>query len=102
MRREKPLKYHLEIRQQGGTYSGLIRTSFRVNGKVTHTNHGMLTRMTLEDLKVVQAALRGDAVIKSSADAVNHKASKEFGASYALLELAKELELDTHYLLPPL
>jgi transposase len=94
MRRKKPLKYHLEIRQQGGTYSGLIRTSFRVNGKVTHTNHGMLTRMTLQDLKVVQAALRGDAVIKTSADAVTTTASKEFGASFALLELARELELD--------
>ena len=94
MQSEKPRRYYLEIRKQGGTYSGLIRTSFRVNGKVTHTNHGMLTRMTLEDLKVIQAALRGDAVIKASSEAVTTTQSKEFGASYALLELAKELGLD--------
>ncbi len=94
MRREKPLKYHLDIQEYGGKYSGLIRTSFREDGKVKHTGHGRLTGMTLEALKIVQAALRGDAVMKTSSDAVATTESKEFGASYALLEIAKELELD--------
>jgi transposase len=94
MRREKPLKYHLEIQRYKGNYAGLIRTSFREEGKLKHTSHGRLTGMTLEELKVVQAALRGDVVIKSSSDAVTTKESKEFGASQALLKLARELELD--------
>lgn len=92
--REKYHKLHLEIRQQSGKYSGLIRTSFRINGKVTHTNHGLLTGMTLEALKVVQAALRGDAVMKTSPEAIVTTASKEFGASFTLLALAKGLGLD--------
>ena len=83
MRKEKPLKYHLEIQQYKGNYAGLIRTSFREEGKLKHTSHGRLTGMTLEELKVVQAALRGDVAIKSSSEAVTTRASKEFGASQA-------------------
>ncbi len=94
MRRKKPLRYHLEIQEYKGNYAGLIRTSFRDQGKLKHTSHGRLTGMTLDELKVVQAALRGDVVITSSSDAVKTRESKEFGASYALLKLAKELELD--------
>lgn len=85
MRRKKPLRYHLEIQEYKGNYAGLIRTSFRDQGKLKHTSHGRLTGMTLDELKVVQAALRGDVVITSSSDAVKTRESKEFGASYALL-----------------
>ena len=95
MRGKKPLKYHLEIQEYGGKYSGLIRTSFRIKGKVKHTTHGRLTGMTLEELRMVQAALRGDVVLKSSPDATKVGESKEYGASCAILELAKELDMDT-------
>lgn len=95
MRGKKPLKYHLEIQEYGGKYSGLIRTSFRIKGKVKHTAHGRLTGMTLGELRMVQAALRGDVVLKSSPDAIKVGESKEYGASRAILELAKELDVDT-------
>lgn len=95
MIREKPLKYHLEIQEYKGKYSGLIRTSFRVDGKVKHTTHGRLTGMSLDELKMMQAALRGDVTLKSSDDAIRTGESKEYGASYALLELAGKLDLDT-------
>ncbi len=42
----------------------------------------------------MQAAFRGDVVPKGSAEDFQILASKEYGASYALLELAKELGLD--------
>ena len=43
---------------------------------------------------MLQAAFRGDVVPKGSAEDFQIRASKEYGASYALLELAKELGLD--------
>ena len=50
--------------------------------------------MTLDELKLLQAAFRGDVVPKGSAEDFEIRASKEYGASYALLELAKQLGLD--------
>ncbi len=42
----------------------------------------------------MQAALRGNAVVKGSAEAVEVRECKEYGASYAVMQIAKELELD--------
>jgi hypothetical protein len=50
--------------------------------------------LTLDELKLLQAAFRGDVVPKGSAEDFEIRASKEYGASYALLELAKQLGLD--------
>jgi hypothetical protein len=44
MKRKKPLRYHLEIQEYKGNYAGLIRTSFRDQGKLKHTSHGRLDR----------------------------------------------------------
>ena len=51
-------------------------------------------RPFFEQLQLLQAAFRGDVVPKGSAADFQIRASKEYGASYALLELAKELGLD--------
>ena len=90
----KPLPLHLEIQRHRGNPVGLIRSSYRENGKVKHSTHGRITGLTLEQLKLLQAAFRGDVVPKGSAEDFQILASKEYGASYALLELAKELGLD--------
>ena len=82
-----------------GTPVGLIRSSFREQGKVKHATHGRITGLTLEQLKLLQAAFRGDVVPKGSAEDFQIRASKEYGASYALLELAKQLGLDRALLL---
>ena len=73
---------------------GLIRSSYREGGKVKHSNHGRLTGLTLKELKLLQAAFRGGVVPKGSAEDFEIRASKEYGASYALLEVAKHLGLD--------
>ena len=92
--KRKPLPLHLEIQRHRGNPVGLIRSSYRENGKVKHSTHGRITGLTLEQLKLVQAAFRGDVVPKGSEEDFQILASKEYGASYALLELAKELGLD--------
>jgi len=92
--KRKPLPLHLEIQRHRGNPVGLIRSSYRENGKVKHSTHGRITGLSLEQLHLLQAAFRGDVVPKGSAEDFQIRASKEYGASYALLELAKELGLD--------
>jgi len=50
--------------------------------------------MSLSTLKLIQAAFRGDAIPKGSAEGLHTTESKEYGASQAVLWLAKELGLD--------
>ncbi len=71
-----------------------MRSSFRQGDKIKHTNHGRITGLPLEQLKLIQAAFRGEVVPKDSPQAFQTLNSREYGASYALLQLAKELELD--------
>lgn len=85
---------HLEIQAHRRNPVGIIRSSFREDGKVKHTSHGRVTGLSLEQLKVIQAAFRGDVVPKGSKEDFQIRVSKEYGASFALLELAKELGLD--------
>lgn len=94
MRAKKTPRMHLEIQKYGQTYSGLIRTTFREGDKIKHTTHGRIKDKSYEELKLLQAAFRGDAIIKSSQGAHKITESKEYGASYAALQLAKELQLD--------
>lgn len=84
-------RVHLEIQTHRKNPRGLIRTSFRKDGKNIHETISTLTGLSLEQLKLIQAALQGNVVLKKDFVIKN---SKEYGASYALLELAKDLELD--------
>jgi transposase len=56
-----------------------------------HETITTLTGLTMEQLILIQAALQGNVVLKN--DFVI-KSSKEYGASYAFLQLAKDLDLD--------
>lgn len=91
--KKKPSQ-HLEIQQSGTKYYRIIRTTFRENGETRHTTHGTITDRTLENLELIQAAFRGDVVIKGSPDAHKVSKSKEYGVSYTVLQLAKQLQLD--------
>ncbi len=91
--KKKP-RPHLEIQTSGNKHYGVIRTTFREKGEIRHTTHGTIKDMSLEQLKLIQAAFRGNVLVKGSADAHKIAESKEYGASYAVLQLAKELELD--------
>src|ERR1017187_6998544 len=91
----KPLRpLHLEIQTHRLHPVGILRSSFRKDGKVRHSNHGRLTGLDLEQLKLIQAAFAGQALPKGHPDALQILASREYGASRAMLQLAKELKLD--------
>lgn len=88
---------HLEIQRHRASPVGILRSTFRdpLDGKIKHQQHGRITGVPLVTLLNVQAALRGDVVRKDSPDAFHILASKEFGASAALLALAKDIGLDS-------
>ena len=94
MKTQTPYSYRLEIQKNRKSYSGVIRSSYREEGKIKHRNHGRISGLPLEELKLLQAAFRGEVVLKGSPEALRLEDSKEYGASYALLELAKSLGLD--------
>ncbi len=71
-----------------------MRSSFRDGDKIKHTNHGRITGLGLDQLKLIQAAFRGDVIPKDSPQAFQTINSRESAASCALLQLAKELGLD--------
>jgi hypothetical protein len=84
---------HLEIQTSRKNPVGLLRSTYRENGKVTHTQHGRITGCTLEQLRLLQAGFRGETRAQSSPEALKILQSKEYGASAALLALAKQLNL---------
>ncbi len=88
-----PANLHLEIQTHRKNHYGLIRSSFRLDGKVHHTNHGRISGLALDKLKLLQAAFRGQVIPIDSPNAFQILSSREYGASHALLQLAKELEL---------
>lgn len=88
-----PANLHLEIQSHRKNYYGLIRSSFRLNGKVHHASHGRISGLPLERLKLLQAAFRGDVLPIDSPEAFQILSSREYGASHALLQLARALEL---------
>jgi hypothetical protein len=85
---------HLEVQTHRANPVGVLRSSYRQGDSIKHQNHGRITGLALDQLKLIQAAFRGDVLPKDSPQAFQTLASREYGASYALLQLAKELELD--------
>jgi len=88
-----PPRVHLEIQKHRASVCGVLRSSYREDGKVKHTNHGRITGLALAQLQLIQAAFRGEVLPQNSPEALQILSSKEFGASHALLALAKELGL---------
>lgn len=90
-------RLHLEIQSHRANPIGLIRSSFRDpdTQAVKHTQHGRITGLSLDQLKLIQAAFQGKVVPKDAPGAFQCTGSKEYGASHAVLEMARQLELDT-------
>jgi len=91
MKKNRPL--HLEIQRHRKSPIGVIRSSYREDGRVKHRVYGRLTGLTLDRLEIIQAAFRGDVALEGTAGTIKIKGSKEYGASAALLALARELGL---------
>ena len=85
---------HLEIQTAHKSPVGILRTSFREHGKIKHTQHGRITGCSLQQLKQLQCAFREQVVPLDSPDAFKILRSREYGASDALLAIAKQIGLD--------
>ena len=84
-------KLHLEIQRHRTKPYGLIRSTYREDGKIKHQTLSRISGLDLDTLKLIQATLQGDVVLKSNFKITS---SKEYGASYACFQLAKKLGLD--------
>jgi len=84
---------HLEIQTSRKSPVGIVRTSFRENGRMKHTQHGRITGCSLEQLKILQLAFRERVVPVDDPQAFKILNSREYGASYAILAIAKQVGL---------
>jgi hypothetical protein len=84
---------HLEIQTTRKSPVGILRTSFRENGKMMHTQHGRITGCSLQQLKLLQLAFRERVVPLDDPRAFQILISREYGASYAILAIAKQVGL---------
>ena len=62
-------RVHLEIQKHRSSFYGVLRSSYREDGLVKHSNHGRITGLALDQLQLIQAAFRGEVVPKDSPDA---------------------------------
>lgn len=82
---------HLEIQTSRKSPVGILRTTFRENGTMKHTQHGRITGCSLEQLKILQLAFRERVVPVDDPQAFKILNSREYGASYSILAIAKQL-----------
>jgi transposase len=85
---------HLEIQVSRKNPVGVLRTSYYENGKTKHAQHGLIKGKTLNELKLLQLAIRGK-VVPSSSEALSITASKEYGASAAIHSIIQRIGLRT-------
>lgn len=90
-------RFHLEIQSHRANPIGLIRSSYRDpdTQAVKHTQHGRITGVSLDQLKLIQAAFQGKVVPREDPYAFHCTDSREYGASHAVVETARQLGLDT-------
>jgi hypothetical protein len=86
----KSNSYHIEIQTHRRNPYGLLRNSYRENGKVRHETICRFNGLSLEQLRAMQAALQNKTVMK---DDFKITQSREYGASFACVALMKELGL---------
>jgi hypothetical protein len=84
--------YHLDIRANRKNPYGLLRHSYREDGKVKKETICNITGLSLEQLQAMRAAIQGKTVLKDDFRITN---SREYGASFAIVSLIKQLDLDT-------
>ena len=84
---------HLEIQTSRKSPVGILRTSCRDHGQMRHTQHGRIPGCTLEQLKLLQLAFRERVVPVDDPQAFQILNSREYGASHAILAIAKQLGL---------
>jgi len=82
--------YHLEIQTHRKQPYGLLRTSYRQDGKVRHETICRFSGLSLEQLRAMQLAIQGKTIAKEDFKILD---SREYGASFACVEMMKMLGL---------
>ena len=82
--------YHLEIRTNRNKPIGLLRNSYREDGKVKKETLCQFTGLSLSQLQLIRASIQGKTVMK---DEFKILSGREYGASFVGLSIAKELGL---------
>ena len=84
----------IKSKRNGKTYSTvLIRESYRESGKIRHRTLANISKLPAASIKLVGEALSGKG--EARFDQLSTSCSKEFGGSFAFLELARDIGLDT-------
>lgn len=90
----KKTNLHLEIQYPKTNPVGILRNSYRQGGKIKHDQFGRIKGKTLQELKMLQLAFKNKVVADDDPNAFQIAQSKEYGASAAILKLAKNLGLE--------
>jgi len=90
--KRKSNSYHLDIQTHRKNPYGLLRNSYREEGKVKKETICRFTGLSLEQLRAMQAAIQGKTVMKEDFKITQ---SREYGASFACVTLMKALGLHT-------
>ena len=88
----KSNSFHLDIQTHRKNPYGLLRNSYREDGKVKKETICRFTGLSLDQLRMMQAAIQGNTMFKEDFKIVN---SREYGASFACVALMKDLGLHT-------
>ena len=83
--------YHLDIRTQQKSPYGLLRNSYREDGKVKKETIACLSGLSVAQLQGIRAAIRGKPILGEDFKIIK---SREYGASFACARIMKTLELD--------
>jgi transposase len=86
----KSNSFHLDIQTHRKNPYGLLRNSYREDGKVKKETICRFAGLSLGQLRAMQAAIQGRTVMK---DEFKVTSSREYGASYACVEVMKALGL---------
>jgi len=84
--------FHLDIRSQAKKPYGLLRNSYREDGKVKKETICCLSGLSLEQLRNIQAAIQGKTIMKDDFKIIR---SREYGGTFACVALMKQLGLHT-------
>ena len=83
--------FHLDIQTHRKNPYGLLRNSYREDGKVKKETICRFTGLSLVQLRAMQAAIQGKTVMKEDFKITS---SREYGASFACVEMMRALGLD--------
>jgi transposase len=89
--KRKSNSYHLDIQTHRKNPYGLLRNSYREDGKVKKETLCRFTGLSLEQLRAMQAAIQGKTVMKEDFKVTS---SREYGASHTCVDMMRGLGLD--------